>query len=311
MGSVRKKGNDLGARSVSVKEVRELCKLPWVHDPSLSTRASEARVLPDGRVLMWLADGEKGGLLPSRAAAEEAHRRYVESCREAAEQRTKGPVDYARILLPPIADFLRDVEAHAKSLGPRLRIPDDVLDGTPASLDAVDKALKRIPWAQRQVPDLVTPLVAYLGEVMRKGTGGQWAKAPTTRKRRVEVFDPAEMAAWAPIYHAAALAANEAAKKAGAEARARRASKGDVASAINAALFAPNEADKTKPKPIRIDEIEEPITSNENEPMITASGGRLFQPFADVFIPMIEPSKRIPLRSSPGVPYRPPPKPAV
>jgi hypothetical protein len=225
MGSVRKKGNDLGARSVSVKEVRELCKLPWVHDPGLSTDPFQARVLPDGRVLMWLADGEKGGLLPSRAAAEEAHRQYLESCREAAEQRTKGPVDYARILLPPIADFLRDVEAHARSLGPRLRIPDEVLDGTPESLDAVDKALKRIPWAKREVPDLVTPLVAYLGEVMRKGSGGKWSKSTSH--------------------------------------------------------------------------------GHENEPMITASGGRLFQPFASVFIPIHEPSKRIPLRSADGVPYPP------
>ncbi len=91
--------------------------------------------------------------------------------------RTKGPVDVARTLLPPIDDFLRDVEALASSLGPRLRIPDELLDGTPESLDAVDEALKRIPWAKRQVPDLVTPLVAYLGEVMRRGSGGRWSKS--------------------------------------------------------------------------------------------------------------------------------------
>ena len=101
-----------------------------------------------------------------------------------------------------------------------------MLDGTPESLDAVDKALKRIPWAKRQVPDLVTPLVAYLGEVMRKGSGGRWSKG------------------------------------------------------------------------------------HEDEPVITASGGRLFQPFSSVFLPMVEPSRRIPLRSSPGVPYLPPPKPS-
>jgi hypothetical protein len=53
--------------------------------------------------------------------------------------------------------------------------------------------------------------------------------------------------------------------------------------------------------PIRTDVIEETISNHENEPMITASGGRTFQPFASVFIPMIEPSKRIPLRSSDGV----------
>ena len=72
-----------------------------------------------------------------------------------------------------------------------------MLDGTPASLDAVDKALKRIPWAKRQVPDLVTPLVAYLGEVMRRGCGGRWTKMPaTTREREVSVYDPVELAAY-------------------------------------------------------------------------------------------------------------------
>ncbi len=78
------------------------------------------------------------------------------------------------------------------------------------------------------MPDLVTPLVAYLGEVIRKGTGGKWSTSTAS--------------------------------------------------------------------------------GHENEPMITASGGRLFQPFASVFIPMIEPSKRIPLRSADGVPYRPSPR---
>ena len=288
-----------GVRQASPREVRELLKLAWVRDEELSDRKTDARLLPDGRVLLFWGEGEKGTLYPSREALAEVNR-------ECAEMMAKPPVDPCLTLLPPIDDFLRDVEAHAKSLGPRLRIPDDVLDGTPESLDAVDEALKRIPWAKRQVPDLVTPLVAYLGEVMRKGCRGWWTKAPTTQKRRVAVFDPAEMAAWSPAYHAAALASNEAAERAGVEARARRASKSDVASAINAARSAAyDEINRTKPEPIRIDVIQEPIRGNENEPMIAASGGRLFQPFASVFIPMIEPSKRVPLRSSVGVPYRP------
>ena len=129
----------------------------------------------------------------------------------------KGPVDPSLALLPPIDDFLRDVEAHAKSLGPRLRIPDEVLDGTPESLDAVDKALKRIPWAKRQVPDLVTPLVAYLGEVMRRGCGGRWSKYPTTETKQVPVYDPVDMAA----YDAALQAVEPTLNAAADEARAR------------------------------------------------------------------------------------------
>jgi hypothetical protein len=203
---------------IPANELREYLKLPV--DQALSRRGEEVRILPDGRVLWTLVAVRLARLWPSREAFTEWWRSADE---EAAQQRARGVVDPSLDLLPPVAEFIRDVEAHAKSLGPRLRVSDEVLDGTPESLDAVDKALKKIPWAKRQVPDLVTPLVAYLGEVIRKGTGGEWSTS-TAR-------------------------------------------------------------------------------GHENEPMITTRGGGLFQPFASVFIPMVEPSKRIPLRSSPGVPY--------
>jgi hypothetical protein len=70
MGSVKKKGNDLGARSVLAKEIRELSKLTWVHDKTLSGHTFEARVLPDGRVLhvALLMGPLTGTLFPSRAS---------------------------------------------------------------------------------------------------------------------------------------------------------------------------------------------------------------------------------------------------
>ena len=141
----------------------------------------------------------------------------------------RAPSTCTLTLLPPIADFLRDVEAHAKSLGPRIGVADEALDGTPESLDAVDKALKKIPWAKRQVPDLVTPLVAYVGEVMRKASGGRWTTSPSA--------------------------------------------------------------------------------GHENEPFVTGRDGRRCQPFAVVFLPMVEPSRRIPLRSAVDIQLRvgPPP----
>ena len=289
-----------GARTLTVKETRELLKLPWVRDEALSYHAYEARVLPDGRVLLYWGEGQGGNLYPSRESLAKMRREGEEEL-----AKVRAGITPAHTLLPPIDDFLRDVEAHAKSLGPRLRIPDEVLDGTPESLDAVDKALKRIPWAKRQVPDLVTPLVAYLGEVIRKGTGGQWTKIPaTTRTREVSIYDPAELAAYNATKERVTAAAAAAAWKAVAEARARRASKSEVDHAFHEAHGAVyKEILTATPKPIRTDVIEETINDHENEPMITASGGRLFQPFGSVFLPMVEPSRRIPLRSSPGVPY--------
>jgi hypothetical protein len=175
-----------GFRRLTKKETRELFKLPWVRDEELSDKVDEARVLPDGRVLYCSAtagDNQAAVLYPSREALAQVQRKGRE---EAAKPRVL-PIT---ILLPAIDDFLRDVEAHAKSLGLRLHVPDEVLDGTPESLGAVDKALKRIPWAKRQVPDLVTPLVAYVGEVMRRASGGRWTKPPSIVTSNGRSLDP-------------------------------------------------------------------------------------------------------------------------
>jgi hypothetical protein len=223
-----------GVRNVSKKEARELSTLPWVPDDEVLSTFGQARVLPDGRVL--LLDPSGGTLYPSRAAAEEMNRRLEETKRQMIEQAAGRVPHPALTLLPPIDDFLRDVEAHAKKLGPRIGIADEALDGTLASLDAVDQALKKIPWAKRQVADLVTPLTAYVGEVMRKASGGRWVM---TRSR-----------------------------------------------------------------------------GNENQPLIQARDGRLLEPFGAVYLPMVEPSRRIPLRAAVDVmvmAYRPgiSPKPAA
>jgi hypothetical protein len=208
-----------GVRNISRKEVRELSKLPWVRDEALSSRGMEARALPDGRVFLFHGDDCPGVLFPSREGLAEARRASAEDAKR------QGPtVDLSETLLPPIVDFLRDVEAHAKSVGKVLRIPDEALDFTEPSLDAIDAALKRIrPAAKRMTPEIVTPVIAYLGEVMRRVSGGQWTQRTT------------------------------------------------------------------------------------NEPLIKARDGRLLQPFSPVVLPMVEPSRRMPLRAAVEVyllPYR-------
>ncbi len=209
---------------------------------------------------MWLADG------PRRAAcflrARQPKRRSGDTWSRAGKRRSSGPRPPSIIthtLLPPIADFLRDVEAHAKSLGPRLEIPADVLDGTPESLDAVDKALKKIPWAKRQVPDLVTPLVAYLGEVMRKGSGGQWIDPGSTmRKRQVPVYDPAELAAWQEARAVGQEAFTAALEKPGGC---------SSAAASEASRKAVEATGVPRPEPIRFDVIEELISGPREVPI--------------------------------------------
>jgi len=195
----------------SAKELEQIRQIPIDHELSRLSRGSEVRILADGRVLCNLKHSKNFSVMPSREA-------FVEWWKNAMAEATKGPIDYTLTHLPPIDDFLRDVEAHAAALGPRLGIPNATLDGTVASLEAVDKALRPIHPQDRLVADLVTPLVAYVGEVMRRASGGWWIKYP--------------------------------------------------------------------PK---------------NEPFIKTPNGWGFQPFAEVIIPMVEPSKRPPLREAVAV----------
>jgi hypothetical protein len=184
----------------------ELQQFPIDRELSQLARGFEVRIVADGRVVCQVSP-KKFSTWPSREV-------FVEWWK-AAYAKAARPIDYTVTHLPPFDEFLRDVEAHAKALGPRLGIPDGGLDGTVASLEAVDRALERIHPQDRLVPDLVTPLVAYVGEVMRKASGGWWIKHP--------------------------------------------------------------------PK---------------NEPFIKTPNGWGFQPFAEVLIPMVEPSKRPPLRDA-------------
>jgi hypothetical protein len=289
MGSA-KKANDSGIVRVSGEELREYRKLPI--DRELTRPGEEVRVLPDGRVLWKSVRGRSAATWPSREAFVTLRRRMDEEYAKA-----RSAPHPAVALLPPIDDFLRDVEAHAKSLGPRLRIPDEGLDGSVASLGAVDKALKRIPLAERPVADLVTPLVAYVGEVLRRASGGRWIKVPPTYTTREAVYAPGEWESYCAARNALRPMAEAAAKKAEAEARARRALKSDVALAIKEACEAVYR-NATEPKPIRFDTVEKPRGGSANEPVVIASNGQSFDPFGDVFIPMIEPSKRPPLQAT-------------
>jgi hypothetical protein len=167
------------------------------------------------------------------------------------------------------------------------------------------------------VADLVTPLVAYLGEVLRRASGGRWIKVPPTYTEREAVYAPGEWEAYCAALNARRLMAEAAEKKAEAEAKARRASKSDVALAISAAREAVHrESNVQEPKPIRFDMVEKPRQDSGNAPVVVASNGQSFDPFGDVFIWMVEPSKRNPPHATVearlhGAGYPQAPKPAA
>jgi hypothetical protein len=284
-----------GARRLTKKETQALSKLPWVKDEVLSSGAFDARVLPDGQVLLCLqdhGDDARGILYPSRESLAELQRL---GRAEAAKPR----VAPTKVLLPPIDDFLRDVEAHAHDLAKRLHLSAEVLDETEESLNMVDDRLWKLK--KRSAPQIVTPVVAYLGQVLVRATGGRWARAPTTHKHRVPVYPPGEMEAVQAAYAAAYPTIKADADKAGEEVRARGGSPVEVFLASNAVVRAAwQRAQSMAPKPIAYREVDVPIPGHENEPIVIARDGTPIQPF---FIFQREanfPSKRS-LRNSVGV----------
>ena len=98
--------------------------------------------------------------------------------------------DPAKELLPPLDDFLRDVDKLASSLGKVLHIPEGALDRSVESLDAVHKAVGRVRIAKRMTPEVFTPLTAYLGEVMRLVCDGRWGRLPAAIKKRFRRIRP-------------------------------------------------------------------------------------------------------------------------
>jgi len=259
-----------GVRPAPKKELRELSKLPWVVDEAHSDPSHEIRVLPDGRMLDVLRCDGSAMLYPSREAFEQALQWYKELEAEAA----KGPFDPAKELLPPLDDFLRDVERHAKSLAKVLRLPDEVLDRSVESLGAVHKAVVRIKRDKRFTPEVFTPLTAYVGEVMRLLCDGRWGKLPATiRRTEPAAYDPAELKAYEAAFAARKEAAKAAGEKAATEAKAKGASKTDVMIARDAAERAIMEPIYvTEPKPIRYREVDEPVEGHQHEPVVWPRG---------------------------------------
>jgi hypothetical protein len=263
-----------GVRNVYGREARELSALAWVRDEELSNPVQEARILPDGRVLLYIINSRRGVLFPSREA-------LADFTRWTREINAQGPFDPAKELLPPLDDFLRDVATHANNLGKVLRLPDEVLDRSIESLNPVYKAVLKLRKAKRLSPEVFTPLVAYVGEVMRLICGGRWEKMPATWTKRVPAYDADELARWTAERPVRLAAGEQAAKdvlaRGGSELEAERAKH---------AYFA--EARKREPKPIYYNEFVRPIADHEHEPVIRAHDGRLYQPVAAVIKELVE-----------------------
>jgi hypothetical protein len=76
--------------------------------------------------------------------------------------------------LPQGHAFAEQVPQLISGLPAHLKLDAARLDGTEASLDAVDKALRRMSHQRMLNPQVWAALTAYVGEVIRKATNGRW-----------------------------------------------------------------------------------------------------------------------------------------
>lgn len=126
---------------------------------------SDAFDFADGRVLLRFDNG-KGRLYESKVE-------FRAMLDDLERQASLGPRSVCRDF-PQGEGFVEQVPQLVVQLSGLLKLDATDLDGSESSLDKVDKALRRLRPQQLLTPEIFAPLTAYVGEVLRNKTKGQW-----------------------------------------------------------------------------------------------------------------------------------------
>jgi hypothetical protein len=157
-------------QKLTASEVRALLASPdWQEDAELTRRACRPIYRStDGQGLMLLPTTRpKGGLLFA------SHRELRSWIDDVDSSEREGPVSPAT-LLGLDRTFIDRVPEHVERLATVLKRPQFQCDYSVASLERIDRALTRLAYGSLVDPEVVLPLWAYLGELIRRHAGGQW-----------------------------------------------------------------------------------------------------------------------------------------
>lgn len=155
-------------RKLSRRQVHELLRRePTNVDPQLSDVGCVAHRFDDGRVLLVFEEDAKGILYESVDELEA----LVARVQEAVD---RGPEHSAAKLIPQGRQFTQVAVSLAAQAGRALGIPDKALDGTERSLDSVEEAVRRLGARKCRTKGRFPALVAFVGEVIGRATGGCW-----------------------------------------------------------------------------------------------------------------------------------------
>lgn len=141
-------------------------------DPELSARTcDEAYQLADGRVVMNIPDIESWVF-----ASREEMLAYLEETQKPTYVIDSEPQVFPSLseLLTQGKNFITQEPKLIDDLALKLSIPKAELNKSEESLAKVDQAVKRIGLRNCLNPEIFQPLTAYIGEIVKQKTDGEW-----------------------------------------------------------------------------------------------------------------------------------------
>jgi hypothetical protein len=157
------------SKALSANSVREvLARTPHRLDVELTGKTGDSvYALPDGGLLLIFSSQDGRGRLY------ESRDEFVAMYQHAEKLARRGPINPFRELLPQ-ANFVSTVDDLVRQLPSALKLDAAILDKSEASLEAIDRVLRKMRTERVLTSAVFASLFAYVGEVMRLKTGGRW-----------------------------------------------------------------------------------------------------------------------------------------
>jgi hypothetical protein len=151
---------------LSARQAKELLEKRdyTIAGPMSPNSTIQVLLLPNGAAVL---------MLPGRPRYFESATEFWQARAEAEQLAGGGPTHIASAL-PYGREFVKHVDALVQRLSSVVPVKQTALDRSDVSLRALDRAIRKLDWELLLTGEVLGPVVAYLGEVIRTRTGGAW-----------------------------------------------------------------------------------------------------------------------------------------